>query len=406
MNDFCDARQRYESGSVQYLARLLDAPTPAGGVARIRIILQNVMDVPVDVRLVVHLPDLNRKLRRLPQPLFQVFEPEINLPLANGEAAELIIPVRVHPPVPAGEYPFAIQVLAQPQHEGMRVRPEQGENRVGEIKIQKPQGLGISQIASWGYETKKSERQTLTLIVGAPGEVPEEVDLKPQFQSLWVPEDWDLIASARREANDRRIYAVPELTAKALYLPLMEESQAAFGDCGVRLHVGEAIFVAKMLTFTATYFMSNNEWQDCLLVPIYAYAQASDSPTDDAVWLVTQLGYTHVVELAIALSFVLIAELLEREPWAQEEQVVVREFIVGSLLEGGQLPTEFVYLPLILGGMCVADEIVFEGEQVSDSLRILAQAKDQRGELFAEEDLRPVGDAFDRLLAKKVRQQR
>jgi len=406
MNDFLDARQRYESDAVQFLAQVPQSPTPAGGIADVRLVLQNIMDVSVGVSIQVHLPELDRKLRRLPQPLFQVFETAIQLTLSNGEAAELVIPVHVHPQVPAGEYSFTIRVVAQPQQEGLRVRPDHGENRVGEIKIQNPQGLGISQISSWGYEAQPSDVQKLQLVVEPPGRTPEEIDLKPRFSSLWVPEDWDVIVSARHEANDRRIYVASALPPKAVFLPFMEESQAAFGDCGVRLHVGEAIFVAKMLAYTVDYFMSNSEWQDCLLVPIYAYAQASQAPSDEPVWLVTQLGYTHVIELAIALSFALVEEVLGRQPWKQTEQTMVREFVVGCLLEGTALPAEFVYLPLLLGGMVVADVVVLEGEDVTDSLRLLTKAKDERERLFAEADLRTLNDTFNRLLAKKAREQR
>jgi hypothetical protein len=406
MNDIVDARHRYESNAVQFLADLPSSPISAGGIAEIRLVLQNIMDVPIDVSIQVNLPELDRKLRRLPQPLFQVFETSIRLALSNGEVAELTIPIHVQTQVPPAEYPFGIRVMAEPQQEGMRVRADRIESRVGEIKIQKPQGLGISQISCWGYEAQSSDRQELQLVVGPPGRTPEEIDLKPQFNSVWIPEDWDMIASARREANERRIYVGSALSPQELFLPFMEESQAAFGDSGVRLHVGEAIFVAKMLTYTVEYFMSNSEWQDCLLVPIYAYAQASQSPSDEPVWLITQLGYTHVVELAIALSFSLVEEALGRQPWEQTEQRMVRGFIVSCLLEGTALPSEFVYLPLVLGGMLVADEVLLPGEDLTDSLRLLTRAKDERGELFAEEDLRTLDNTFNRLLAKTAREHR
>jgi hypothetical protein len=406
MNDVVDARERYESDAVQFLAYLPRSPIPAGAIAEIKLVLQNIVDVPIDVGIQVELPGLDRKLRRLPQPLFQVFETSIQLSLANGEVAELIIPIHVQPHVPPAEYSFGIRVVAEPQQEGLRVRPDHIESRVGDIKIEKPQGLGISQIACWGYEAQASDRQELQIAVAPPGRTPEEIDLKPRFNSVWVPEDWDMIASARREANERRIYVNSALPPKEVFLPFMEESQAAFGDCGVRLHVGEAIFIAKMLTYTVDYFMGNSDWQDCLLVPLYAYARASDSPSDEPVWLVTQLGYTHVVELAIALSFSLVEEALGRQPWEQTEQKMVREFVVGCLLEGKALPSEFAYLPLILGGMLVADEVLLPGEDITDSLRLLTKAKDERGELFAEEDLRTLDNTFNRLLARKAREQR
>jgi D-arabinose 1-dehydrogenase-like Zn-dependent alcohol dehydrogenase len=151
------------------------------------------------------------------------------------------------------------------------------------------------------------------------------------------------------------------------------------------------------------YMTHNAEWFDCLMVPVYAYARATDQPTDDAVWLLTQLGFTHVLELAAALSFGLIEDALGREPWTASEQRLVREYIVQCLNSGQELPAEFLYLPLILGGITVAGEVTFAGEDVAESLRLLSKAKSERQELFAEPDLKDLNDAFDRLVARQAR---
>ncbi len=403
MNDVLDARRRYESGIVQYLAAPPNDPVPAGNVAQIPVVLQNVMDVPIKVAVRIVLPDLDRKLKRLPQPLFQIFRPDVQFEMAQGEVAELVIPVGVQSHVPPGEYEFAFQIQSEAAQEGLRVRLDHGENRVGDLRIRYPQGMHITQIASWGFEAQKSPRQTFVLTVAPAGEPPEGVDLKPAFNLVWTPTDWDLISEARQEVNERRIYIAPEVTAEALYLRFMQESQTYFGDSGVQLHVGEAIFLAKILTYTVTYLMANAEWQDCLLVPIYAFALAQDHSTDDVLWLLTQLGYTHVVELAIAVSFTLVEDGLGRELWPGSEQRPVREYITECLGNGATLPAEFLYLPLMLGGIAISDQMMLEGEDLEESLRLLGKSKAEREDLFADPDLATLNDAFDRLLAKQVR---
>lgn len=403
MNDVLDARHRYESGVVQYLAALPEGPVPAGDVARFPLVLQNVMDVPIKVAVHIVLPDVSRKLRRLPQPLFQIFRPDVQFELAQGEVAELVVPIGIQSHVPPDEYEFAFQIQSEAVQEGLRARLDHGENRVGELKLRHPQGMHITQISSWGFEAVKSPKQTLTLTVTPAGEPPEGIDLKPAFNLVWTPADWDLISEARQEVNERRIHIAPELNAEALYVPFMQESQTYFGDSGVQLHVGEAIFVAKILTYTVTYLMSNAEWQDCLLVPVYAFALAQEHSTEDALWLLTQLGYTHVLELAVALSFALVEDELGRELWPVSEQRPVREYITECLGNGDTLPAEFLYLPLILGGIIVSDQLTFEGEDLEESLRLLGKGKAERGDVFADPDLMMLNDAFDRLLAKQAR---
>jgi hypothetical protein len=403
MNDVLDAGQRLESGVVQYLAAVPERPVPAGWVFETNLVLQSVMEVPVKVDVHVALPEPGRKLRRLPQPLFEVYRSDIHLTLTPGEVGELVLPIRVHAQVPPGEYQFALEIQSESEEQGRRIRPQKMERRVGDIKIRYPQGMRIAQIAAWGYEAKPGRRQALSFSVSESSESSSEAELKPSFRSLWTPQDWDVFAEARAEANDRRVYAIPELQTESLYLRFMEQAQSLFSASGVTMHVGEAIFLAQVLTHTVHYMLGQAEWQDCLLVPIYAYARLTDQPTDDAVWLVSELGFTHVAELAVSLSFALIEEILDRELWSPSEQRAVRAFVADSLGEGKPLPAEFLYLPLVLGGLAVIDRASLAGEQIADSLRLLRKAKDERAELFSEEDLQTLDNAFERIFARQAR---
>ena len=403
MNDVTDARVRYESNLVQYLAGFVPGSIPAGQVVSLSLVLQSVVDLPAEVTIRLELPRASGKLKNLPERPFQIFQPDIRLTLENGEVAQLTIPVHVQPKVPPGEYMFTLHVRAGGKKPGARCRPERGENRLGDIRIRYLQGLGITQFASCGFESRKADRQMVLLAVEAAGEPAQGVELKPQFQSVWTPKDWEAIPAARREVNDRRVYLMSDLTAEALYLPFMKETQAIFAQSDVQLHVAEAVFLAKILTYTVTYLMSHAEWQDCLMVPIYIQAQASGQATDQSLWTVTHMGYTRVLELAIALSFSMIEEVLQRQVWQPAEQRALRDFIVDCLGTGARLPEEFVYLPLILGGMAATREVRVAEEDTMESLRLLAKAKAERSQVFADAELRDVNDVFDRLVAKQAR---
>jgi hypothetical protein len=404
MNDLTDARVRYESDAVQYLAGFAQDRVPAGQASSLFLTLQSVVDLPAEVVIHLELPRVSGKLKNLPGPLFRVFQADMRLTLDKGEVAQLTIPVHVQPQVPPGEYTFSVSVRSGDKKPRGRCRPERGENRLGEIRIHHLQGLGITQFASCGFESRKANQQAVLLAVEAAGEEPaQDVDLKPQFQSLWTPKDWEAIPAARREVNDRRVYLLSDLTAGALYLPFMKETQSVFTQSDVQLHVAEAMFLAKILTYTVTYLMSNAEWQDCLIVPIYVQAQANGQATDQSVWVVTHLGYTRVLELAIALSFSLVEDALQRQVWQPAEQQVLRQYVVDCLGTGDRLPAEFVYLPLILGGIAAAREVVVGEEDIAESLRLLGAAKKERSQVFADVELRDVNDVFDRLVAKQAR---
>ncbi|MBN1936474.1 MAG: hypothetical protein JW934_17560 [Anaerolineae bacterium] len=406
MNDVTDARQRYESGAVQYLAEFSPATSAAGSTPSLMLVVQSVVDVPVQLAIRLGLPEMDRKLKRLPQPFFNLFQPEINLTLESAEVIQLTVPVYVQAHVPPGAYAFAVAVRSVSTEQGGRVRSQKGEDRLGDLKIRYPQGLGITQITPRGFQVREASSQSVSINVtqagATPDPMPQVAQLQPALASLWGASDWDLIPPAQRELNDRRIHIMPDLTAENLYLPLMQQSEAAFSACGVRLHVGEAILLTKMLAYTALYMGSKATWMDCLMVPIYAFAQASGEPTDDVIWLLAGLGYPHVLELSIALAFSLTEEALQRQLWSPDEQRAVRRFIVECMDTGDQLPEEFVYLPLMLGGLLIADQVVFEGEDVRQSLALAAKAKAAKTDMFADPDLQPISQAFDRLLTLKM----
>jgi hypothetical protein len=405
MNDVTDARLRFESGSVQFLAEFRPGSSAAGSGAQLALVLQNTVEAPVHVGIRLVLPRLRRRLRRLPQPAFGILEPYVRLTLGDSEVGQLMIPVRIQPQVPPGEYAFAVQVESVTEQRASRTRPDHSDSRVGDLKIRHLQGLGITQFASWGYRTERAGVQRVLLKVNESADRVDDIELAPHFSTLWTPESWELITSARREVGERRLHAVSALTADALYVAFMRESQVTFAHSDVRLHVGEAIFVAKILAYTAAYLMGDVLWQDCLLVPIWAYARASEQPTGDMLWLVTQLGYVHVLELAIALSFSLIEQVLEREVWDVAEQIASRDFVAQCLSTGTPLPGEFLYLPLVLGGLIVADELILDGEDVQQSLSLLASAKAERADWFADQELREFNEVFDLLMARQEQSQ-
>jgi hypothetical protein len=403
MNDVIDARLRFESGSVQFLAEFRPGSAAAGRGAQLALALQNTVDVPVHVGIRLVLPRLRRRLRRLPQPAFEILEPYVRLTLGDSEVGQLMIPVHIQPRVPPGEYAFTVQVESVTEQPANRTRPDHSDSRVGDLKIRHPQGLGITQIVSWGYTAERAGEQRVLLEVSESADRGDDIELAPRFTTLWTPENWELIASARHEVGERRLQVVSELTTHALYVAFLRESQVTFAQSDVRLHVGEAIFVAKILAYTVVHLMSNVSWLDCLLVPILAYARASGQPTGDMLWLVTQLGYVHVLELAIALSFSLVEEVLGREVWDVTEQIASRDFIAQCLNAGTPLPGEFLYLPLILGGLIVADELVLDGEDVRQSLSLLASAKAERADCFADQELREFNKVFDLLADRQER---
>jgi hypothetical protein len=401
MNDLTAAQQRFEAGCVQYLAEFQGGPVPAGGVAQLVVTVQNAVSAPASLAIRCVLPQPKGWLRRRGEALFVLQESVLRLELSEGEVGQVFVPVGVSSETPTGSHVFTVQVEAVTREGAQRARPELSESQAMGLEIGPPQGLGIVQFLSWGYEAQRRAEQSVSLSVVAGG-APTEQDLSPRYVSAWTPELWSVVARARTELNDRRLHIMGELVPARLFVDLLKESQAVYKEVGLRLDLGEAIFLAKMLTYTTTYFLRELSWQECLLAPMLAYALAEGLSTVDVRPIVTGVGYPHVVELAVAQAFVLIRRTLGRAPWQIAEQRALRDLILQCQSTGSELPVEFLYLPLILGGMVVAHEMTMEGEDVLQSLDRLAAAKNKRAEAFADPELAQINDVFEELLTRQM----
>ena len=80
-----------------------------------------------------------------------------------------------------------------------------------------------------------------------------------------------------------------------------------------------------------------------------------------------------------------------------EEQQAVIDLLSSTVCRGqGTLPPEFLYLPLILGGLAVAKKLEMPGEDLHQSMQLLLQARRNRADIF-DEELALVNDLFEQL---------
>jgi len=144
------------------------------------------------------------------------------------------------------------------------------------------------------------------------------------------------------------------------------------------LHIGETIFLAKILTYAVEYFMQRPDGQDVILVPAYTLAFRHDLQPDDPVLLIVRADYARIARLAASLSFGMLHQQIGRDIWTLEEQMAVTNLVADRVERGGTLPAEFLYLPLLLGGLMIASEVQMPGEDLGQSLDLFAKARQPR----------------------------
>jgi hypothetical protein len=398
LGEVTPARQRYEAGAVQYVGSLSHEAVAPGEATELIFFLQSVVDVPSDVTLKLSVPVRTSGLLSKPSQL-KIGEAETVVPLKPVEVGELRIPIQTSAETPPTTYELRLEIMGTPKASANRIRGQRSKGRLGETILRDTVGLNLASTIGVGFTAKSRNKFSFKFNVTDDEGSVQEIDLAPTFTSLWTLGDWDLQHRAGREVNERRAHIVPYLAPEAIYVPLLDESRRRFSDAGIVLHVGEAITLAKILTYTVGYFMRNADLQDSLLIPIYMEAYSHDFPTDNATWLVSEVGYSRIMRLAIALSFALVETRLKRQSWLPEEQRALADLVIHNLESGLPLPVEFLYLPLLMGGTLVVREVVLEGEDPQQSLQALAQTKKARAADFTGE-ASETGKLFDSLLAR------
>jgi hypothetical protein len=376
LNDLVKARQRFEVNGVHYVMALDPEVVAPGEATALHAWLQSCWDVPVQVSLSVHLPRSAEG--------FAVVQQTTDIPLEPAEVGEVTIPIAAGAGVEPGQYSIAITVGVKFETRGLYVRSQQSEGQLKDSLLNTTRGMRLAATVGLGYTARTQPRQELTLHVEGPAQPGPDPDLTPTYLSHWTVDELPIQGKAIRNVNEQSLYILPKLTRQALYVAFLEESQDRLRDAELPLQLGEALFLAKILTFTVEYFLKRSEWQDAILVPAFYLAYRYDLNVDDPVMLVARADYARITRLAISLSFGMLRRRLGQDVWTMEEQEAVADLVADRVERGGPLPVEFVYLPLLLGGLMVADKVQMPGEKLAQSVALLAQARQQRSDALAE----------------------
>jgi len=377
LGDLIETRQRFEVNGMHYVMSLSPATVVPGGMTYLRVLLQSCWDVPAQASILVQLPTQ-------PQTAFSIIQKRTDVPLEAAEVGEVTIPIACATTTEPREYAISATIGAKPETRGLFIRSKEGEGELGETPLSFTSGMALATTVGLGFVARTQGEQRFSLRVAGQPQTGPAPNLIPTYLSHWTVADLPIHGKARQHVNDQRLYLLPKLSGQALYMAFLEESQARFKEAGLPLQIGEALFLSKILTYMIQYFLKHTAGQDVILIPAFTLAFRYNLATNDAVSLVVRGDYGRLVRLAISLSFGMLRQQLKREVWTHEEQLAVAELVVDRAERGGVLPAEFLYLPLLLGGLLVAEYVQMPGEKLAQSLDLFAKAYRQRSAELAE----------------------
>jgi hypothetical protein len=371
---------------------------------------QNALDQPVQLTMT---PTLQRTgmlgtglLRGGAALKFDTMFPQTYINLAPGEAGTWRIPLGVPAAAPARTYETALGFRGQSER-AQRVRPAKANRSLDSIMaiVDDTVGLGIAPVTGVSYESRDGRRVGLKLEVLQAAPPPEPPDLTPQWSPAWIQDDVTLQVSAFHEINNSRLHVIEELGSPALFEMMCHSTQARLEGTSVQPQFGESLAIAKILTYTVGLFMKDEDTQNALLVPAYMEAMRVGRSLSRPAEVLSWSGLGHVVRLAVAASFRIVANTIGRQPWSLGERRGVTQYVAQCIEQRQALPPEFLYLPLLLGALTTMPIRMGRDEHPVESFKMLGFAWQARQAKFKEDpELQDLVEIFNSMARGVVNQ--
>lgn len=404
IGEHIDIAERFATGGLQYVGYFEPAKIAPEQVANLYLFLQNNLSVPIVATFKINVPQTGRFMGG-GKALLEVADPQFEVKLSTAEAGLLTLPVTTTEHIEGGEQTLTIEVKVAAEGRGERVRSPERTSLLENSLIDSPVGLNLVSSLGATYVEKSAKKTRFKLEVAGKPNPPERApNLKYGYEKIWTEKDARFINQAIQELNLRQVTLKKELNPEALYANLYAESVQRFADVGLPLRIGEAITLAKILTYSCQYFLSSPKLRNGLLVPMWEQAFEAEVDTTDSLEVIRTIGYHHLLRLSVAVSFGLIAQVFKRQFWSLPERQAVGNYIADNIETGEPLDPEFLYLPLLIAGTQISSKIKQKGENVGHSLALMKKAREARTDLFADEDLAQADKVFNHILKKALQQ--
>ena len=402
IGEYIVAPERFETGGLQYVGYFEPAVIAPHQVASLYLFMQNTFNTPLKATLQPVIPQIGGGLFSKGKPVLRVAKPSIQIQLAPAEAGLLTLPVTTTEDVEAGNFELVLEMKVQTTEGAQRVRPAQGQSKLGDKSLlDNVVGLNLTGTLGSTFVEKSVKKGAFPIEISGKAQEQERAPkLDHDYQTIWTQDRMELFTNAIQELNSRQVKLQNELTTEAIYATMYGESVARFADVGLALRVGEAIILAKILTYGCQYFLGKPERQNGLLVPVWELALAEGYDTTDALSVLRTAGYYHILKLTLALSFGLITRAVGRQLWPLEDRQAVTEYIAGNIAAGETLDPEFLYLPLLLAGTYISNKIVLAGEDPRHSLALMRKAYEARADLFLDDEMAVASQAYHQIWKK------
>ncbi len=426
--------ERYNLGVVQLALAVRPRVVRAGRPFEGLLLIQNASDAPMDVVATLRIPEEDAKKQK---KRFLTKAERLVVGVQPAEVGYVQLPVSCLADTAVGaDYRLGMQIVVKP-----------GANKPGRVRL--PEGGGVVQLEllpeaaaarledlrKLQFTTQKSGmfRDVLeapfSVMSGTVGKI---ADLAPGWVSLWTLADHhdDKLLLARH-ADTLRGELLPKLKRARLFKPLMQAVQERYKASGYPLKTVEAAYVAKLLTlvlefanptdvehgahgylaagdFSVLQYLAEERLADPRPVTLPAWAskllRIIDQDLRAAQYpehAITRFALNELLTDAMLYSFKLLESVLGEDLGKEAEMRAYAEHVLRMLNGSDKLNFTYAYMPLVLGGLAVYDQVIMPQEKIGELLVEMRGALEGR-RVEIDSETRPVYEMADRLIDRAL----
>jgi len=395
----------------------------AGKPFEVVLLVQNASDVDVDLTASLRLPERDARKQK---DQFVSRHPRLVVGLRPAEAGYVTLPVACAATAAVYDaYKIGIAVQVKPLAKPQRIRQPQGGGPLGTLNEAAQAEFEELRKLYFTAEKRFGPGDVLETTFGVlPGRLGRIVDTHPGWVSLWTMAEYtDEAAMFSLYAPLIAEHVLPKLRPQYTVEPLREATLTNFEQAGYALKPVEALLIAKMLARVLQLADPVDDLTDYraghvynVLQTINRYNEAPDARVELPYWcagllraiadnravlqqpvrVISRALYHDLIRDAVPLAVEIIQKDAGQDISTPAEAHTYADSIIRFLQAGDGLDFERVYVPLVLGGLSVNEQVITKDDRLDKIILELETALDER----SDEQTDAAAAAFE--LARKL----
>lgn len=344
--------------------------------------LQNMVDQTLQLKVAIRLPTTDRKGG---VAVIETPKSQIAITLAPGEVGVLRMPVVARPPTqPGKDFPVRVAIRYRESAPGKAIRPPGGGVPPSILTVS-PFKLQVLREIEYAAHKWNESTDIMTVYFDLAPRRMQQLpgELKPRYETLWTQDAMSKEVEMERKYFDEALEMATSTAYGSIYLSMFDAVEERFGARGLPLHPGEAMAIAKMMTYTVDdaptrepdIVVENTRWFRGLCRVL---ANDSSLLEGDRNEIITKNVFEGVLYESILVAFTILQTRVKEDLGDKQERIGYANRLMTWFAGHGEADLSYVYLPLVLCGLAISRLVRHKSENPWDIYDQLIEAYNGR----------------------------